>query len=90
MGVVALVIDLAMFLIPFLIIPKLNLSRSNKMGLATVFLFGFLIVVTTAVGLAYRVVIEQGTPDPTWHGANVSITSSVNLDRCRCRFLQFP
>jgi hypothetical protein len=46
MGVVALVIDLAMFLIPFLIIPKLNLSRSNKMGLATVFLFGFLCVLS--------------------------------------------
>lgn len=33
------------------------------------------IIVTSTVGLAYRIIVMNNTSDPTWNGANVSITA---------------
>ncbi|KAK8133604.1 hypothetical protein PG984_005616 [Apiospora sp. TS-2023a] len=41
-GVCAVVIDTAIFVMPFLIVAKLHVQPSRKRGLAAVFLFGFL------------------------------------------------
>ncbi|KAI0469704.1 hypothetical protein GGR56DRAFT_679136 [Xylariaceae sp. FL0804] len=64
-----------MFIIPFFIIARLNLHRDKKKGLAIVFVMGFLIVVTSVVGLALRAIIDTGTMDPIWYGAKVSTTA---------------
>ncbi|KAI1824548.1 hypothetical protein F4861DRAFT_505405 [Xylaria intraflava] len=78
-GVFAVIVDIIMFVTPFLVIVKLNAGRDRKRGLSIVFLIGFLIVVTSVVGLAYRIIIEIGTPDPIWNGANVSITAYTEI-----------
>jgi hypothetical protein len=70
---------LAIFTIPFFIIKKLHATSARKKSLVVVFLIGFLIVVTSAVGLFYRVEIMRGTTDPIWNGARVSITAYVEI-----------
>ncbi|KAK9419295.1 putative Integral membrane protein [Seiridium unicorne] len=78
-GVCAVVIDTAIFIMPFFIIAGLKLSRDRKRGLAIVFLVGFLIVVTSVVGLAYRIIVSNGSVDPLWDGAKVSITAYIEI-----------
>jgi len=41
-GVCGMIIDIAMFIIPFFIIPGLHAKRRQKKGLVVVFLIGFL------------------------------------------------
>ncbi|KAL6876962.1 hypothetical protein J3F83DRAFT_431474 [Trichoderma novae-zelandiae] len=77
-GVCTLVVDLAIFALPFPIISRLNMDTKKKQGLVVVFLIGFSIIVTSTVGLAYRVITMKDTVDPTWNGANVSVTMYVD------------
>ncbi|UKZ64993.1 uncharacterized protein TrAtP1_006195 [Trichoderma atroviride] len=74
-GVCILLIDIAIFILPFPIISSLNMDKNKKRGLFIVFLIGFAIIVTSTVGLAYRIIVMNSTDDPTWNGANVSITA---------------
>jgi hypothetical protein len=99
-GVCILVVDLAIFILPFPIIVNLNMDKNKKRGLIIVFLIGFSyvellhcslltdrelnilttdiicsIIVTSAVGLSYRIIVLTSAEDPTWNGANVSITA---------------
>ncbi|KAI0593297.1 hypothetical protein F4775DRAFT_578496 [Biscogniauxia sp. FL1348] len=78
-SVFAVIIDTAMFIMPFFIIAGLHTRADKKKGLAIVFLFGFLIVVTSVVVLAYRVSISSGTVDSIWTGAKISITSYIEI-----------
>ncbi|PTB37636.1 uncharacterized protein TrAFT101_005486 [Trichoderma asperellum] len=77
-GVCTLLIDIAIFILPFPIIANLNMDKNKKRGLFIVFLIGFAIIVTSTVGLAYRIIVLNSTGDPTWNGANVSITAYVD------------
>ncbi|KAI1758506.1 hypothetical protein GGR53DRAFT_516931 [Hypoxylon sp. FL1150] len=78
-GVCGVLVDLAMFLMPLFIVSGLNIRRDKKRGLAIVFLIGFLIVVTSVVGLAYRIIASAAIADPIWSGAQVSITSYTEI-----------
>ncbi|KAK4220740.1 hypothetical protein QBC38DRAFT_404488 [Podospora fimiseda] len=78
-GVCSVVADLVLFILPFPIIVGLSLDRQKKRGLIAVFLVGFLVLVTSVVGLAYRVIVSYGNEDPIWHGANVAITSYMEV-----------
>ncbi|KAF3056812.1 hypothetical protein CFAM422_012615 [Trichoderma lentiforme] len=77
-GVCILVIDIAIFVLPFPIIANLKMDKKKKHGLIIVFLIGFAIIVTSSVGLAYRIVVFRSSTDPTWNGANVSITAYID------------
>ncbi|KAI1194758.1 hypothetical protein F5X97DRAFT_265193 [Nemania serpens] len=78
-AVVTVIIDITMFAIPFFIIASLNVKRQTKKSLVVVFFIGFLIVIASIVGLAYKILIASGTPDPLWNGANVSITAYTEI-----------
>lgn len=78
-NVCAVVADLALFIMPFPIIAGLTLSRPKKKGLLVVFLVGFLVVVTSVVGLVYRVRVSYYTIDPIWDGGNVAITAYMEV-----------
>ncbi|KXX83138.1 hypothetical protein MMYC01_200360 [Madurella mycetomatis] len=56
-GVCSVVADLVLFVMPFPIIAGLSLNPQKKRALGIVFLIGFLVVVTSVVGLAYRVIV---------------------------------
>ncbi|KAL7939324.1 hypothetical protein V8C35DRAFT_286330 [Trichoderma chlorosporum] len=77
-GVCILVIDLAIFVLPFPIIANLKMDKKKKHGLIIVFLIGFSIIVTSSVGLAYRIIVFKSSIDPTWNGANVSVTAYID------------
>jgi hypothetical protein len=78
-GVCAMLLDLAMFTIPFFIIRTLHTNSARKKSLVVLFLISFLIVVTSVVGLSYRIKVVSGTNDPIWNGAHVSITAYVEI-----------
>ncbi|KAJ3579134.1 hypothetical protein NPX13_g1439 [Xylaria arbuscula] len=79
-GAFTVVIDIALFVIPIPVLAKLNLSATTKRGLFPVFLAGFLILITSVIGLAYRVIITTNkSSDPLWDGNNVSITAFVEV-----------
>ncbi|KAI0112999.1 hypothetical protein F4814DRAFT_420266 [Daldinia grandis] len=59
-GVCAVIIDLSIFIIPLFIVAGLNLKPERKRALVIVFLAGFLIVITSVVGLAYRAIVSSG------------------------------
>lgn len=68
--------DLIMFIVPFPVISKLSLSREKRHGLVVVFFFGLLILVTSVVGMACRVMTQlQITNDESWQRANITITT---------------
>ncbi|KAK4163734.1 hypothetical protein QBC43DRAFT_319115 [Cladorrhinum sp. PSN259] len=73
----SVVADLILFIIPFPIIAKLTLSKEKKRGLAVVFFFGLMIVATSAVGLAFRIMgqLETTTRDESWMRSNITITT---------------
>ncbi|KAI1331514.1 hypothetical protein F5Y16DRAFT_395394 [Xylariaceae sp. FL0255] len=78
-GVFAVLIDIILFALPFFVISRLNLNKDKKRGLAILFLFGFLIVASSVVDLAYRVIIFLGLYDAIWNGTNVTITSYTEM-----------
>ncbi|KAK8039525.1 hypothetical protein PG993_007936 [Apiospora rasikravindrae] len=78
-GVCAVVIDAAMFVMPFFIVAKLHVQPSRKRGLAAVFLVGFLTVVSSIVGLAFRIIVSYDSTDSTWDGSKVSITAYTEI-----------
>ncbi|KAK8880088.1 hypothetical protein PGQ11_001382 [Apiospora arundinis] len=78
-GVCAVVIDTIIFVMPFFIVAKLQIQPNQKKGLALVFFVGFLTVVSSIVGLVYRVIVSYTTSDPMWNGANVSITAYTEI-----------
>ncbi|KAK3385912.1 hypothetical protein B0H63DRAFT_473829 [Podospora didyma] len=79
-GVCSVVADLIIFVLPFPIIAGLSLNSQRKKGLAVVFLVGLLVVITSVVGLAYRIIVSyESTNDPLWHGGNVAITAYMEI-----------
>ncbi|KAK3386439.1 hypothetical protein B0H63DRAFT_382847, partial [Podospora didyma] len=74
-GVCSVALDLAIFIIPLPIIHSLKLDKQKKRGLAVVFMFGFLVLAASTVGLAYRIILYRGTDDPLWHGVNLYISA---------------
>ncbi|GAB1318481.1 Rhodopsin domain-containing protein [Madurella fahalii] len=78
-GVCTVVADVIMFIVPFIIISGLHLDRQKKRGLTVVFLVGFLIVIASIVGLAYRIIVTRGTEDPVWNGAAAAITAYMEV-----------
>ncbi|KAK0726315.1 hypothetical protein B0T21DRAFT_371363 [Apiosordaria backusii] len=79
-GAFTVAVDVLLFVLPFPIIWRLHLDRAKKRGLVVLFLFAILIIATSTVSLAYRVsIVINGTEDPSWDGAQVSITAYVEI-----------
>ncbi|RDL36455.1 Uncharacterized protein BP5553_05807 [Venustampulla echinocandica] len=69
------VIDIVLFMIPFIIVPSLNMSRKKRRAFYAVFLFGILIIVADCVGIAYKTYGVLGKKgDPFWIGMISIIT----------------
>ncbi|KAH6683479.1 hypothetical protein B0J14DRAFT_556714 [Halenospora varia] len=69
------IISIVLFMIPFIIVPSLNMSRKRIQAFYAVFLFGILIIVTDCVGIAYKTYVVLGkNRDPFWVGMISIIT----------------
>ncbi|TGO61263.1 hypothetical protein BOTNAR_0131g00090 [Botryotinia narcissicola] len=70
-GVISVVTDVAILLLPLPIIFGLNLNRKRKMGLALVFFIAIFALVASSISMYYRVKSFQGV-DSTWDGPKVT------------------
>ncbi|PQE04909.1 integral membrane protein [Rutstroemia sp. NJR-2017a BBW] len=69
------VVDIALFIIPFVIVPTLNMSREKRRAIYVVFLLGILVIVADCVGIAYKTYGVLGKHgDPFWVGMIAIIT----------------
>ncbi|KAI0535047.1 hypothetical protein GGR58DRAFT_480561 [Xylaria digitata] len=78
-GAVAVLIDIILFVLPFFVVSKLNLSRDKKKALVIVFLIGVLIIASSVADLAFRVIVYLGLDDPIWNATQVTITSYTEM-----------
>ncbi|KAK4451182.1 heterokaryon incompatibility protein-domain-containing protein [Podospora aff. communis PSN243] len=82
MGVVSVVVNMGMFCIPLPkvrdIITDREEGKGKKWALLGVVGGGLMVVVTSVVGLGYRVIVVRGG-DVVWNGVNVGITSYVEI-----------
>ncbi|KAK6819393.1 hypothetical protein PG987_015876 [Apiospora arundinis] len=80
LGVYNVIIDVAMFVLPLLVVARLHMQPERKRGVAFVFFLGLLVVVTSVVGLVYRIIIAMpSTVDKLWNETNVSITGYAEM-----------
>ncbi|KAK8037303.1 hypothetical protein PG991_000649 [Apiospora marii] len=80
LGVYNVLFDVTMLVLPLVIVARLQMQPERKRGLAVVFLIGFLIVVASVVGLAYRIVaVIPSRAMRSRNQANVSITSYAEI-----------
>ncbi|TGO13199.1 hypothetical protein BTUL_0074g00050 [Botrytis tulipae] len=74
-AVCSTIVNIALFLIPMVVVPTLNMSRQKRRAIYGVFCFGALIIIADCVGIAYKtygVLGEHG--DPFWVGMIAIIT----------------
>ncbi|KAK7973192.1 hypothetical protein PG988_007326 [Apiospora saccharicola] len=80
LGVYNVLFDVTMLVLPLVIVARLQMQPERKRGLAVVFLVGFLIVVASVVGLAYRIIaVIPSRAMESRNQANVSITSYAEI-----------
>ncbi|EZF28575.1 hypothetical protein H101_07745 [Trichophyton interdigitale H6] len=70
--------DFIIFLLPFPIILKLQMAQGKKVGLAIVFLVGFITVIMSVTSLGFRIQLFLGQ-DPVWNGLCISLTTFAEL-----------
>ncbi|KAL8992609.1 MAG: hypothetical protein Q9169_006965 [Polycauliona sp. 2 TL-2023] len=81
-GVVGMLVDLYLLILPIKAVMGLNMRASKKIGCAIVFLTGTLAVIASISGLYYRVKLQHDATDATWRVAYVHIwglPSNVNF-----------
>ncbi|KAL8872301.1 MAG: hypothetical protein Q9174_002049 [Haloplaca sp. 1 TL-2023] len=77
-GVLDVVTDVAMYILPFPIINSLQLSHKKRIGLRFVFAIGFVAIIAGVAALGYRITVFLGN-DPIWNGTNVALITFVEV-----------
>ncbi|TGO15316.1 hypothetical protein BPAE_0575g00020 [Botrytis paeoniae] len=71
-------LDIILFLIPFVVVSSLNMSRNRRHACYLVFFFGILIIVADIVGLVYKTIgVVREIGDPFWIGEILIIILNV-------------
>ncbi|KAI8959592.1 hypothetical protein F5Y11DRAFT_350345 [Daldinia sp. FL1419] len=78
LGVFAVAFDVVVVVIPIFITSKLDIDRVKKRNIIIVFLISLLVVVASATGLAYMIIVREGT-DPLWNDGIAAITSYMEI-----------
>jgi hypothetical protein len=77
-GVFSTVADVVIFVLPFPVLLKLRVNSAKKLGLISLFLTGFLLVILSVLSLVYRTMIFRGT-DVTWYGTTTGILTFAEI-----------
>ncbi|KAI1209701.1 uncharacterized protein F4807DRAFT_460448 [Annulohypoxylon truncatum] len=81
MGLISVVSDLYILILPFPILLKLHVSRRRKIGLCLVFATAAIGIVSSCLVLYFRVVLWKNmTQDATWYVASSYLTVAVEIN----------
>lgn len=70
-GIIAVVIDWSLLLLPIPAVIRLKLSMTKKLGVLAIFMTGSLACIASAVSLYYRTTLGSIRRDPTWNMVTV-------------------
>lgn len=83
---VNIVLDLMVFLLPIPRLVKLNVSRSKKVAVMMVFMFGLFVTICSAIRIQYLFIWGTST-NPTWQYNELALWSAIECDLgvvCAC------
>ncbi|KAJ8067642.1 hypothetical protein OCU04_003250 [Sclerotinia nivalis] len=77
-GVVSLIIDVYLIIVPLIAVSKLHLTPKKKAGVALIFATGFIAIIGSILSVIYRLRLHDND-DVSWNLAGVALVSLIEI-----------